>query len=355
MGSRTADISKFIENGEIEAHAVVIDSSDRDRTSYPEANEYKTTFEDPYYNVVSVEILDAYIPKMNLDTESETLNVNIIKGSSNITYPITYFGFSNTSFVSAFNSAGVGGGSPGDIQVTERQVSVAGTQTNISKFNFKSTANAFSIDATKMTNTELERFGLKKQIYQAVNTSGTTFEIDADLRYNFIPDIYINVSCDEIDSMVNRGKMNKQTMSFGRITLGGNRNTLAITQDFDNMSLPPRYFHPIASLASMTLRFKKKNGELYDFQGLNHVITLVIRCIVIKDHLLPQSHGSTTIAENVSKHIDNTKKIKEHNKEIKLAKQKKLYKTQEKKNNNEMIFYGITGLLTLGSFYFSYS
>lgn len=342
MGSRTADITKFIENGEIEGHAVVIDSSDRDRLRWPLPSEFRTNFDDPYYNVVSVEVLDAFVPKMDKTYEIETITVHLIHTDNTSTNEcdIEYTGISATTLVTAsFNK----------LTVTDNVTPVTINITNDKlkkKFTFKSSNNVeFSIDGSKMSNTSLDRLGLQKRVY--VSTNGV---ITADFQYNFSPDIYINVSCDEIDTMVNRGKMNKQTMSFGRITLGSDDTTTSINQDFDNMSFPPRYFHPMAKLSALTLRFKKKNGELYNFQGLNHVITLIIRCIVIKDHILPQSHNSTTIAENVTKHIENTKKIKD----IKREKKNKIV-TKEKKQVSDSYVYGALAVLSIGTFLASYS
>ena len=361
MATKTTEISKFIENGEIESHAVVIDSADRDREKFDKPNYYRTVFGDPYLNVVSVEMLDAYIPLRKLDDETETLSFRFSVDGGN-TFNVTeieYQEFSAASLIHYFNApAGV----PGTIKLFERQVEVkrastasnnlGSTTTSIFKFGFYSD-NQFIIDASEFTNTELERYGLTKKIHTSalVNDKqiGNKHIIYSSFRFNFVPDLYINVFCDEIDTMVNRGKSNPQTMSFGRITIGGNRSNNYANQDFDNMAFPPRYFHPIAKLSALTLSFRKKNGDLYDFQGLNHVITLLIRSIVIKDHLLPQSHNAQSIAENVSKHIENTKKLQEHKKEI-IAKRKK----PEPKPISDSVFYGVAGLLAMGTFYASY-
>lgn len=364
MATKTTDISKFIENGEIESHAVVIDSADRDRTKYDKPNHYRVIFDDPYLNVVSVEILDAYIPLRKLDNEIETLSFrySTADGGGDVFQDIAieYQEFSAASLIHYFNQT-LGG----TINLFERQIevkrastassSIGTTTTSIFKFGFYSDSS-FSIDATEFSNTELERYGLTKKIHTSELVTDTQLPGDvqkyvvyASFRYNFVPDLYINVFCDEIDTMVNRGKSNPQTMSFGRITIGGNRSNNYANQDFDNMAFPPRYFHPVAKLSALTLSFRKKNGDLYDFQGLNHVLTLLIRSIVIKDHLLPQSHNASSIAENVTKHIENTKKLKEHKKEI-IAKRKK----PEPKPISDSVFYGVAGLLAMGTFYASY-
>lgn len=328
MGTRTADITKFIEDGEVEGHAVVIDSSDRDREKYPDASSFRTIFDDPYYNVVSVEILDAYVPKMNVDTETEKITFN--------EFEFEYIGYDVDNFITAFNN-----------EITSCQIKKNSLST---KFIFES-QGSFTIDATNMSNTELDRFGIKKKVHTS-QLIGNVHKIEGELFFNFTPDIYINVSCDEIDSMVNRGKMNKQTMSFGRITLGGDRTTTSVNQDFDNMSFPPRYFHPIAKLPALTFSFRKKNGDLYNFQGLNHVITLVIRCIVVKDHILPQTHNTTTIAENVTKHIDNTKKLKIDKQMKNKIKRDKQFVKQS--TQNDKLVLGTAFFVSLITFYTSF-
>ena len=46
---------------------------------------------------------------------------------------------------------------------------------------------------------------------------------------------------------------------------------------FDYSSVPVKEFHPIGKLAKLTFNFVKKDGDFYDFKGINHTLTMVIR------------------------------------------------------------------------------
>ena len=57
---------------------------------------------------------------------------------------------------------------------------------------------------------------------------------------------------------------------FRTNAIGFNDEKLYITK------IPIREFHPIGKLSKLTLKFETGNGELYDFKGINHNITLAI-------------------------------------------------------------------------------
>ena len=105
-------------------------------------------------------------------------------------------------------------------------------------------------------------------------------ELEAPGIYNLTGDPYLQIRCKEIEQHLFRTRAyEKYNAGLAKVQLGifgyGNER-------FDYSSFPPREFHPIGKLTKMTLRFERPNGQLYDFKGLDHNITIVIRYWVIK-------------------------------------------------------------------------
>lgn len=100
-------------------------------------------------------------------------------------------------------------------------------------------------------------------------------KIEAPGIYSLIGDRYVILRCPEIEQHMYRSR------SYERHTMGLAKFKLAAEgyddtrMDFTN--LPPREFHPIGKLTHMTLRFERPDGSLYNFRGVNHTITMVVR------------------------------------------------------------------------------
>jgi hypothetical protein len=85
---------------------------------------------------------------------------------------------------------------------------------------------------------------------------------------------YIQLRCPEIEEHLHRNR------AYERYNVG-----LAIiptSLEYRNLSekfvmLPSRTFHPIGRLKRMTFRFETASGDLYNFNGIDHTITMVIR------------------------------------------------------------------------------
>jgi len=87
-------------------------------------------------------------------------------------------------------------------------------------------------------------------------------------RYSLVGDRYTVLRCPEIESHV------KNTLGIARFNLSGNGYT---NTRFDYSTIPSREFHPIGKLPKLTLRFENPNGQLYNFRGINHTLSLIVR------------------------------------------------------------------------------
>lgn len=115
--------------------------------------------------------------------------------------------------------------------------------------------------------------------------------------FNLTGERFIQLRCKEIEQYL-YGSRAYETFNVGlaKIQMG----VFGYGQDrFDYSSIPPREFHPIGRLSSLTLRFEKMNGKLYDFKGVDHNLMLVIRYYTVKEEEFNQNILNPTYNPNL--------------------------------------------------------
>jgi hypothetical protein len=115
----------------------------------------------------------------------------------------------------------------------------------------------------------------KQSIIFRIETNERPNIVTAPGQYSLTGDRYVILRCPEIEQHLYRSR------SYERYTMGLAKFKLS-TYGYDDTTIdfakiPVRTFHPIGKLNNMTFRFEKSNGELYNFRGLNHTLTLAIR------------------------------------------------------------------------------
>lgn len=103
----------------------------------------------------------------------------------------------------------------------------------------------------------------------------TIDSIIAPGMYSLIGDRYIILRCPEIEDHMFRSRaFEKYNMGLAKFKMA----VLGFGQErFDYNGLPPRSFHPIGKLDMLSFRFEKPDGSLYNFRGINHTITFLIK------------------------------------------------------------------------------
>ena len=102
----------------------------------------------------------------------------------------------------------------------------------------------------------------------------TTQQVVAPGLYDLTGVRYVTVECKELTSHLFRSRAyDRWTAGLGVVDLGvfGYQN-----QSFDYTSYPARECHPF-TLRKLTLSFVCPDGSLYDFKGIDHLLTFVIR------------------------------------------------------------------------------
>jgi hypothetical protein len=108
-----------------------------------------------------------------------------------------------------------------------------------------------------------------------------TYVLEAPHLYDLVGDRYLQIRCKEIEQYMFRTRAyEKFNAGLAKVQLGvfGYENAR-----FDYSSFPPREFHPIGKLGTLTFRFERPDGTLYDFKGIDHTMTLVVRYLKMKN------------------------------------------------------------------------
>lgn len=125
-------------------------------------------------------------------------------------------------------------------------------------------------------------------------------KLDAPGLYSLTGERYIRLRCQEIEENSYR------SLAYGRFNLGIAKFRTTGAPDQENqqghmhmttlVGSSMREFHPIGKLSRITLRFETSVGELYDFKGVNHTITFLVRYLEVartapwRDYLLNQNY-----------------------------------------------------------------
>lgn len=137
------------------------------------------------------------------------------------------------------------------------------------------TDNAYIINGDGTKDDVTDSSNAKFQICFSVSLYKKLNKVIAPGMYSLLGERYVVLRCPEIETHLFRSlSYDKFTMGLAKFDLhvqGYDENRLDFT------SLPPREFHPIGKLQSLTFEFQNPDGSLYNFRGINHTMTIVIR------------------------------------------------------------------------------
>ena len=186
------------------------------------------------------------------------------------------------------------------IKVKKANINGPVTRTGKIKFSVQSVRNTFfmiDIDNTSMA----ENIGFS--VFKSVNTTATDilFErISHPTRKNLLASVtrdedeqiippgvvyllgirYVVLRCPEIESLIGSQSYDVSSGGIGIFKLALNQETVQQRLDFVHFVRKP--FHPIEKLDRLTFRFELKDGQLYDFKGVDMFMILQINTYVPK-------------------------------------------------------------------------
>ena len=322
------DIDYLYKNSVKENIIIKINSSERDKNIYPNPNNYKLTFTEPFKYVYGIDILDAALPRTQyqidnhnnelyfLNTADTSINGDTIQ---NIKLDINDYNIDD--LMTQINEKLLEKHDSGDFHVRVISLTVPTNNTNIFYFDNNNINNPFYIFAYKSSLSEV--LGLDKYTQPSSNNHRQFSKTDDSVVWELIQDeteyteiekinhTYKSISIDRTELSYSTRGTNVNAIIPDMINLTGDRfiklrcnaiekylpsyysgsNSIGLglfklsvsgytDEKFDFTSVEYKDLHPIGKFASIDLKFEMLNGKLYDFKGVDHHFLLNIKYYV---------------------------------------------------------------------------
>lgn len=316
------DVDYLKKNSTKENYLFLVDSKKRDYINYPNPNNYTIAFDIPFKNVIGIEVIDASIPRTmytidkynntiyyyiansvseynsiinNGNGLSKNVNMNIFKKME-----IPPGNYTIQTFTSTFNSLMIQGAQNPSITNIYSPISIVNYSNppELSNRIIYTCKNPFIIDMGRSSlaetlgcalNIESSNDGILykyfnnyqgnlqflKMYHSILNPLSGLYEVTTPGIVFFIGEKYIVIRSPEIEEhafgSLAYNNYNQGIAKFKVSGIGFNEERVELTK------IPTREFHPIGKLSKITFRFETADGNPYDFKGINHTITYLIK------------------------------------------------------------------------------
>ena len=265
---------------------IVIDSRDRNHDIYQTTNEYEVDLNTVYKDIVSIELLSAEIPHSGYIINSSNNEIHFIETNAQVsgnTYYTATISQGNytaaelaTAIVTQMNLAGQSTYTV-TVDTSSRKFKISSNTiggNNIFQLQFRGKVEKYD------QNVNGYRY-IDRSIGQVIgflrtNLTGSN-NYTGQNQYNLNGENYVLLHIDNLDNMEGRGIGIYN--SFAKITLTSNLNETRFYSM--NEYLTKKTFNPpLSRLSQLFIKFKKYDGSLYDFGGIEHslffkVVTLI--------------------------------------------------------------------------------
>jgi len=308
----------FLKNNSIkENYLFIVDSKNRDYLRYPDPNYYEVVFNVPFKNVIGFDIMDTSIPRTMYSVDkynnsfyfyiansaTDTLVANgLDTNNTNMDIftklDMTLGNYTIQTFLLNFNTIM-------NAKTVDDPINVSSPIQIINYSNPPELTNKITFTCKKpfilnmYDSTLAETLGFSLNIKQEddnikykyirkyegnaknlryyhsyYNVKTGNYEITSPGIVFFIGEKYIVLRSPEIEGHA------FGSLAYTNYNLGIAKfkvNSTGYNDEKTELSkLPIREFHPIGKLSKITFRFETSAGNLYDFKGVNHMITYVI-------------------------------------------------------------------------------
>ncbi len=316
------DVDYLKKNSTKENYLFLVDSKKRDYINYPHPNNYTIAFDIPFKNVIGIEVIDASIPRAMYTIDkynnsiyyyiansvseynsvinngtglSKNVNMNIFKKLE-----IPPGNYTIQTFTPTFNSLMIQGAQNPSVTNIYSPISIVNYSNppELSNRIIFTCKNPFIIDMGRSSlaetlgcalNIESSNDGILykyfnnyqgdlqflKMYHSILNPISGLYEVTTPGIVFFIGEKYIVIRSPEIEEhafgSLAYNNYNQGIAKFKVSGIGFNEERVELTK------IPTREFHPIGKLSKITFRFETADGNPYDFKGLNHTITYLIK------------------------------------------------------------------------------
>ena len=245
----------------IKNEIVVIDSRDRDITSYPINSNYQIDLDEEYKNILSVELVSIDIPKTQY-LINNTNNLLYFKVSGNIyTATITMGNYTITELSDALKES-MDGLSSQDFTISNSTIT--------NKITISVATGTFDLLFVDKT----QHMGKLLGFNTTSNITGQSTVV-APNQYDLNGPTYIILHINEFENLF--GKKSSVKKGFAKIPLDATHTEYKYFKNTQDYHVIKYFTPPLAKLAQLNIRFLNYDGEEYDFGGLEHSMVLKIR------------------------------------------------------------------------------
>lgn len=229
---------------------LVVDSTFRDQSLYPNPNDYYFAFDDDINDVASAKLVSIDVPLSTYTTNLHFNTLWVVVGAGNeVAVSLDHGKYTAESLATMIqnklNSAGIGA----TFTVT--------FSTILEKFTF-SASLPFTFNFAQKTNSLHSLLGFKPQNYTSTNNL-----IEAPFKCNLEFNNYIVMCIDGFDN----NKSNSKPLNKSFAVISKNYANLNIS---DVPDITKGFNPPLSRLAKIHISFFDKYGNPYDFQNMDH-------------------------------------------------------------------------------------
>ena len=248
-------------DGETRATRIVVDSKDRDLGLFPSPNKYTINFDDEVTDIVSAQLLNAYIPTpiylINSNFNSFMCNNMIIK--------LTIGDYDPNELAAEITN-----------QLSSQEIICTYTR-SLDNYIFVRSV-PFTLDFTN-PNSITRVLGFKNKQYASQPDGDNSYVINSEFKKDFDSNNYAIMYIEQFD--INKSSSSILNKSFAIIP---NKNDKV---NFSDEKIITKFFAPpLGKLDKLRIKFFDRFGNPYDFQNMDHRFE-----ILLKSHKQRRKYG----------------------------------------------------------------
>jgi len=264
---------------------VVIDSRDRNYDLFSSTSQYEIELNNVYKDIVSIELISAEIPHSGYIINASNNEIHFIETNTQ-TSTNTYYtatipqgNYTESELATTIGEQMTTAGQSTytvTVDTTSRKMSIASNLTggdNIFSLIFRGNTEKYE-DSTRYLYKERSIGSILGFIRNDLSGSAS---YSGQNQYNINGENYILLHIDNLSNMEGRGY--GVSNSFAKITLTSDKNKTR----FYNMNeyITKKIFNPpLGKLNQLFIKFKKYDGGLYDFGGIEHSLFFKITTLI---------------------------------------------------------------------------
>ncbi len=225
--------------------SLLLDSKNRNINNYPNSNLFQLNFNTNYTNINSIQIVSGQIPASNYNVFSTNNKFHFVEEDNLYTIEIESGNYTIEKLIEIIQSE------MNEISDNQYHIEISDITSKITITSNNNFALYFNLE-----NSIGKYLGFTQDVYE----NNSVYK--AEELTNISPDDYVNFCIENIETT---NIIDNNKYCFGKLYFNDATHIV-----------PKHIFNPPISFNMLKISFRRFNGELYDFIGMDNVITLKI-------------------------------------------------------------------------------